>query len=104
MAVTHAGQASPLTLSLRITRAELLLAAQRLDEAAPVLDALESVPEMPAPLQLRIALARVNHHRDTGAIEAAQAALPSVRELADGLGAQALPLRAQIEALEASLR
>ena len=103
MALTHAGEASPLTLSLRITRAELLLAQDKLPEAALQLDALEAHATIPAALQLRIALARTTYLLDINDIAAAQKSLAAARTMADALGAQALPLRPQIEALAATL-
>ncbi len=104
MATTHAGPHSPLTLSLGVTRAELLLTMAQAQAADSVLSTLESVPEMPAPLLLRVQLARTTQLRDSGQRAAAVARLAEAVELADRLGAQAQPLRAEIDALVVSLR
>ena len=62
MAQTHAGSASPLTQATRITRAELLLALQRHDDAIEPLDAFEAEDPgaLPASLRLRAALAHAD--------------------------------------------
>jgi tetratricopeptide (TPR) repeat protein len=104
MATTHAGPHSPLTLSLGVTRAELLLATAQAQAADAVLSVLEAVPDVPPPLLLRLQLARTAQLRDSGRIEAARARLVEAAALADRLGAQAQPLRAEIEALTAALR
>lgn len=65
MALAHAGPDSLLTLSLKITRAELLVRVGRLAEADGVLDALESASGLPAPLRQRVEQARSAHEGDS---------------------------------------
>ncbi|WP_374602134.1 protein kinase [Arenimonas sp.] len=58
MALAHAGPDSLLTLSLKITRAELLVSTGRLADADEVLETLESASGLPPPLKQRIDQAR----------------------------------------------
>lgn len=103
MAMAHTGDASPLTLSLRITRAELLLASGDLDGAGAALERLEARDDVPEPLQLRLMLSRIGLLRDRGDLLAASQTLRRAQALAERLGPQAGPLRGQIEALAVSL-
>jgi serine/threonine protein kinase/tetratricopeptide (TPR) repeat protein len=104
MARTHAGDASPLTLSLQVTRAELLLSSGAHAPASEVLDLLEARDDVPALLQLRLALGRTRLLRDSGNLPAASQHFQLVQAMADRLGPQAQSLRTQIEAMAASLR
>lgn len=104
MALAHAGPVSPLTLSLRITRAELLITHGRLSDAGGELDRLEAGAVAPGMLQLRIALARAIHLRDSGSLRSARDHLATLLATADDLGVQAEPLREEIERLAESLR
>lgn len=103
MALAHAGAASPLTLSLSITRVELLLLQQRLGDAGRALTQLEEQTGMPPALTLRVGLARVRHLRDSNRISEARDQLARLRVETDALGAQAQPLMAQFEELSKSL-
>lgn len=104
MALSYAGQESPLTLSLMLTRAELLLAMARPQAADAVLRSLESMPQLPPTLQLRAVLARATWLRDNGRPALARARVQSAIELAESLGAQGEALRADIEGLAATLQ
>jgi non-specific serine/threonine protein kinase/serine/threonine-protein kinase len=103
MARDHAGRDSPLTLSLMITRAELLLSMSRLQAADSVLLALEAMPQLPPPLLLRALLARSTLLRDRGQVALARARLQTLIELADSMGSPAQALRPEIDALAATL-
>lgn len=103
MAQQHAGSASPLTQSARITRAELLLALHRFDDAAESLAAFiaEDTVALPVSLQLRAALARTQIHRHRGETDAARQALNEADALFARLGAEVEPFRARLQALHA---
>lgn len=103
MAETHAGDASPLTLALRVTRAELLHSSGSHDLAAEALDRLQVRDDLPQLLQLRVALTRARLLRDSGNPIAASQYLQRASTMAERLGSQAEPLRVQIEAIAASL-
>lgn len=104
MAEAHAGPNSPLTLSLRVTRAELLAAEGRPVEADSALAALEQLETLPGSLQLRVQLLRAGILADSGKREAAREHLRRAVEVADTLGDAALPLRPQLDALRQSLQ
>lgn len=104
MAEAHAGDASVLTLSLRVTRADLLFAAGDFSGAGEMLDRLDRRTDLPEPLQLRVLLIHARLLRESGDLPAASQQLQRARDLADRLGAQAQPLRAQIEAVAQSLK
>lgn len=105
MAHTHAGPSSQLTLSMRVTRAELLLALQRPRDAAEVLDRLDGPDAAPLPdtLSLRTGLARATQLHQAEQRDAAIETLQRVRTLADTMGAGAEPLRPQLVQLEEAL-
>lgn len=104
MALTHAGDASALTLSLQVTRAELLLSSGAHGLAGDALDQLQGRDDLPDLLQLRLALSRTRLLRDNGNVAAASQHMTKAHAIAERLGSQAQPLRTQIEALAASLR
>ncbi len=102
MAQQHAGSASPLTQAARITRAELLIALQRIEDAAEPLAAFiaENTAALPTALQLRAALARTQSHRHRGQTDAARQALDEADALFAILGTtEAEPFRARLQSL-----
>jgi non-specific serine/threonine protein kinase/serine/threonine-protein kinase len=102
MASAHAGDSSPLTLSLRVTHAEGLLGLHRLEAAASVLDALAGLDPSPLPavLQLRADVLRGTLAHAQGDPSRARAALERVRAQALTLGAGADTMRGDIDALQ----
>jgi tetratricopeptide (TPR) repeat protein len=105
MARTHAGDGSPLTLSLRVTRAEALLELRSFEAAATQLDALLAprAAALPPALQLRGEILRGRLAQARGDRALAQSALARARGLAASLGAGADASRVEIEALQRSL-
>lgn len=102
MALTHAGSASPLTQSARVTRAELLLALDRPTDAIEALleFSAEDTQSLPASLHLRAALAQAESHHRLGNAEQARKNLAVAREWLPRSGPEQDTLRARIEALE----
>lgn len=72
MAAAHSGEASLLTLSVRITRAELLVASGRVADAEQALAVLEAATDMPPPLLERVGQARAGLQRQAQAGQATQ--------------------------------
>ena len=101
MALTHAGETSPLTLSLRVTHAEGLLGLQRLDAASGILDALAGLESaaLPVVLQLRADVVRGTLFHLRGDASAARAALERVRAMVQTLGPAADAMRDDVDAL-----
>jgi len=106
MAETHAGDTSPLTISVRVTLAEGLFLLQRFDDVASVLDLLAAVDTatMPVSLDLRaqVMLGKLHHQR--GDAKAARAAHDRARAAMDTLGPAAEPMRADVEALRGRIQ
>lgn len=104
MAHRHAGSASPLTQATRITRAEVLVALQRHDDAVETLEAfmVEDIANLPGSLQLRAALARAETHHHRGEVGAMRRALEDADTLVERLGAGAEPFRARLQSLHQS--
>ena len=105
MAQAHAGGASPLTQSARITRAELLLA---LDRPTDALDALrefaaEDPRTLPTSLHLRATLTQAETHHRLGDAAQVRVQLEQAREWLPHSGPEQDALRARIEALEQAL-
>lgn len=99
MARSHAGDTSPLTLSLQVSRAEGLLGVRRLADAASVLAALEPTP-LPAVIQLRADVLRGTLAHARGDLSAARATLARVRAKAQTLGPAADSVRDDVDALQ----
>lgn len=101
MASAHAGASSPLAQAARLTRAELLLALDRTDDAASALDAFSSHDPSPLPssLRLRAALADADRHRRVGDDSRWRARLADAESLVDAMGVEAEPFRARLDAL-----
>jgi len=103
MAQQHAGSGSPLTQATRITRAESLLALQRVDDAGEALAAYaaEDTTALPTSLQLRAALVRAETHQRRSQADATRQALDEAEALSAQLGVAAEPFRARLDALRA---
>ena len=101
MASTHAGESSPLAQAARVTHAELLLALDRTDESAGVLDAFAThdPSPLPASLRLRAALADADRHRRLGDASSARSRIADAESLMDAMGEEAGPFRARLDAL-----
>lgn len=101
MALTHAGESSPITLSLRVTLAEGLLALLRFDEATSVLATLATrdAGTMPAPLALRAEVLRGRLSFKRGDTALAQSILDRARANLETLGAAADSLRGDVDIL-----
>ncbi|HUD40653.1 MAG TPA: serine/threonine-protein kinase [Dokdonella sp.] len=101
MARLHAGDGSPLTLSLQVTHAEGLLDLRRFDAASSALEALAALQpsQWPVALQLRADLLRGRLSHARGDVAAARAMLERVRNAAQELGHAADPVRSDLEAL-----
>ena len=106
MALTHAGSASPLTQSARITRAELLLALHRPTDALDTLFefSAEDTRTLPATLHLRAALTRAESHHRLDNLALAREALETARQWLPRSGTEHDAIRARIETLEHALR
>jgi non-specific serine/threonine protein kinase/serine/threonine-protein kinase len=101
MASAHAGESSPLAQAARVTHAELLLALDRADEAAEVLDAFATHDPSPLPgsLRLRAAFADADRHRRLGDASSSRTRIADAESLMDAMGAEAEPFRARLDAL-----
>jgi tetratricopeptide (TPR) repeat protein len=99
MARTHAGESSPLTLSLQATRAEALIGLGRLEAATSTLDSLER-GGLPVALELRKGVLRGTLAHARGDLSAARAELTRVRDTAQSLGVVADTVRVDMDALQ----
>lgn len=105
MATEHAGEASPLTLSLRVTHAEALMQLDRTTEVEAELARFDDqrASAMPLPLQIRVDLLRGHLAHRQGEAEAARAALDRAANAVSALGAAGVPMHADIDALRSKI-
>lgn len=105
MAEQHAGASSPLAQAARVTRAELLLALDRTEEAGAALDAFAAhdPASLPASLRLRASVARAESRQRGGDLAAARASLDEAASLLKSAGAEGEALRPRVDALRARL-
>ncbi|MCX7556469.1 protein kinase [Xanthomonadaceae bacterium JHOS43] len=105
MAQTHAGSASPLMQSARVTRAELLLALDRASDALEPLAAFgrEDIRALPPTLPLRAALALAESHQRLGEAELARLALEEANQWLPRSGPEQDAFRTRLQALERAL-
>lgn len=99
MARAHAGDASPLTQSLQVTRAEALLGLRDYTAAAALLALLDVAP-LPAPLRLRAHMLRGTLSHARGDISAARSALEEALATMSTLGSAGDAVRSDVEALQ----
>jgi tetratricopeptide (TPR) repeat protein len=103
MARAHSGHSSPLTSSLAVTRAELLISLKRATEAGDLLKSIESQTNLPATLELRTLIARTQQLRDTQQVHAARESLRKLQRLMAQHSSHAQLMAAQIDELARSL-
>jgi non-specific serine/threonine protein kinase/serine/threonine-protein kinase len=101
MALANAGSGSTLTQAMRITRGEVLLALQRVDEARAALDAVfrEDLSGQPATLRLRAALGMAEAAQLQDDFAAATGAFDQAQALAEALGSGATEFESRLDAL-----